>query len=86
MESSDSNNKDAHSLFLRVSFFSCAKKLETHHNIHIFVSFDVEHNRNLNLKTGTVEGEADMETVSFAFFLLSVKLYMSGWSDVENEQ
>ena len=29
---------------LRVSFFSRAKKFKTHHNIHIFVSFDVEHN------------------------------------------
>ena len=42
--------------------------------------------RNLNLKTGTVEGEADMETVSCAFSLLCIILYMSGWSDVENEQ
>ena len=33
-------------IFLRVTLFSCAK---THHNIHMFVSFD----RNLNLKTGT---------------------------------
>ena len=40
----------------------------------------------MNLKTGTVEGEADMETVSCAFFLLCLILYMSGWSDVENEQ
>ena len=39
-----------------------------------------------NLKTGTVEGEADMETVSCAFSLLCLILYMSGWSDVENEQ
>ena len=47
----------------------------------------VEHNyRNLNLKTGTVEGEADMETVSCAFSLLCLILYMSGWSEVENEQ
>ena len=38
------------------------------------------------MKTGTVEGEADMETVSCAFSLLCLKLYMSGWSDVENEQ
>ena len=37
----------------------------------------------MNLKTGTVEGEADMETVSCAPCLI---LYMSGWSDVENEQ
>ena len=36
--------------------------------------------------TGTVEVEADMETVSCAFFLLCLILYMSGWSDVENEQ
>ena len=42
--------------------------------------------RNLNLKTGTVEGEADMETVSCVFSLLCLILYMSGWSDVENEQ
>ena len=27
-----------------------------------------------------------METISFALFLLCVILYMSGWSDVENEQ
>ena len=40
----------------------------------------------MNLKTGTVEGEADMETVSCAFSLLCLILYMSGWSDVENEQ
>ena len=38
------------------------------------------------LKTGTVEGEADMETVSCAFSLLCLILYMSGWSEVENEQ
>ena len=38
------------------------------------------------MKTGTVEGEADMETVSCAFPLLCLILYMSGWSDVENEQ
>ena len=31
----------------------------------------------LNLKTGTVEGEADMETVSCAFFRLCLILYMS---------
>ena len=35
---------------------------------------------------GTVEGEADMETVSCAFSLLCLILYMSGWSEVENEQ
>ena len=29
----------------------------THHNIHIFVSFDVEHNVKLDLKTGTVRVE-----------------------------
>ena len=40
----------------------------------------------MNLKTGTVEGEADMETVSCAFSLLCLILYMSGWSEVENEQ
>ena len=40
----------------------------------------------MNLKTGTIEGEADMETVSCAFSLLCLILYMSGWSDVENEQ
>ena len=40
----------------------------------------------MNLKTGTVEGEADMETVSCAFFLLCQILYMSMWSNVENEQ
>ena len=40
----------------------------------------------MNLKTRTVEGEADMETVSCAFFPLCLILYMSGWSDVENEQ
>ena len=28
----------------------------------------------------------DMETVLCAFFLLSLVLYMSGWSDVENDQ
>ena len=39
-----------------------------------------------NLKTGTFEGEIDMETVSFAFFLLCLILYMSRWSDVENER
>ena len=38
------------------------------------------------MKTGTVEGEADMETVSCAFFLLCLILYMSGWSEVENER
>ena len=38
------------------------------------------------MKTGTVEGEADMETVSCAFSLLCLILYMSGWSEVENEQ
>ena len=27
-----------------------------------------------------------METVSCTFFLLCLILYMSGWSDVENEQ
>ena len=42
--------------------------------------------RNLNLKAGTVEGEADMETLSCAFSLLCLILYMSGWSEVENEQ
>ena len=35
---------------------------------------------------GTVDGEADMETVSCAFSLLCLILYMSGWSEVENEQ
>ena len=35
---------------------------------------------------GAVEGEADMETVSCAFSLLCLILYMSGWSEVENEQ
>ena len=40
----------------------------------------------MNLKTGTVEGEADIETVSCAFSLLCLILYMSGWSEVENEQ
>ena len=49
--------------------------------IHVWSKY-----RNLNLKTGTVEGEADMETVSCAFSLLCLILYMSGWSDVENEQ
>ena len=38
------------------------------------------------MKTGTVEGEADMETVSCAFPLLCLILYMSGWNEVENEQ
>ena len=38
------------------------------------------------MKTGTVEGEADMETVSCPFSLLCLILYMSEWSDVENEQ
>ena len=33
-----------------------------------------------------MEGEADMETVSCAFSLLCLILYMSGWSEVENEQ
>ena len=45
----------------------------------------LKHYRNLNLKTGTVEGEADMETVSCAFALLCLILYMSWWSEVENE-
>ena len=40
----------------------------------------------MNLKTGTVEGEADIETVSCAFSLLCLILYMSGWSEVDNEQ
>ena len=45
----------------------------------------------MNLKTGTVEGEADMETVSGAFSLLCLILYMSGWRmssgvDVKNER
>ena len=31
-------------------------------------------------------GEVYMENVSCAFFLLCLILYMSGWSDVENEQ
>ena len=31
-----------------------------------------------NYETGTVEGEADMETVSCAFSLLCLILYMSG--------
>ena len=35
------------------------------------------------MKTGTVEGEADMETVSCAFSLLCLILYMSGLSGVE---
>ena len=50
--------------------------------------------RNLNLmKTATVEGEADMETVSYAFSLLCLILYVGGvkWRmssgvDVENER
>ena len=33
-----------------------------------------------------MEGEADMETVSCAFSLLCLILYMSGWSEVENKQ
>ena len=37
----------------------------------------------MNLKTGTVEGEADMKTVSCAFFLLCLIL---GGVDVENER
>ena len=42
--------------------------------------------RNLNLKAETVESEADMETVTCAFSLLCLILYMSGRSEVENEQ
>ena len=34
MESSDSNNKDAHSYFSEQVYFQYAKKFETHHNIH----------------------------------------------------
>ena len=41
------------------------------------------HMWSINLKTGTVD---DLETVSCAFSLLCLILYMSGWSDVENEQ
>ena len=59
MESSDSINKDSHSYFSEYVFFS---KLETQHNIHMWSII-----RNFNLKTETVEGEADMETVSCAF-------------------
>ena len=43
METSDSNNKDAHSYFSELVFFSSQRSLK-HHYIHIFVSFDVEHN------------------------------------------
>ena len=50
MESSDSNNKDSHSIR-----YTCGALY-----------------RNLNLKTGTVDGEADMETVSCAFSLLCI--------------
>ena len=63
-------------------YFHVQRSLK-HHNIHIFVSFDVEHNvecRNLNWRTGTVEVEPDMEPVSCAFFLLCLILCMSGWS------
>ena len=57
METSNSNDEDVYSyfseyyknvsiilMFTYEVFFSCAKKFETHHNIHIIVSFDVEHN------------------------------------------
>ena len=41
METSDSNNKDAQFIFLRVSFIFMCKEVW---NTHVVVSFDVEHN------------------------------------------
>ena len=41
METSDSNNEDIH-LYSRSMF--CFHVQRTHHNLHIFVSFDVENN------------------------------------------
>ena len=41
METSDSNNEDIHSYSRSMFYFHVQK---THHNLHIFVSFDVENN------------------------------------------